>query len=271
MPRAVEQIVEGHTHGGITRMLTRPALRERLKPFVFLDQIAVPTRNAFGGPYHPHSGVATLTHPRGTRLRCDEVDGSSTQVEPGGLQWMVAGGGTWHRETYQPEEELVSALQVWLLLPDELGSGAVAIDTLAPESLPRCGAASVWIGRLDGVEGAIRTPIDCNLFDLALQGEQGFSFMPPADHDVAWIYCYEGSITVGGEVLSERKLAILDVRPLAIELNASSARCLLGTARHLDAPLSIGRFSMHTSVDALEAGMQRIGELQRDLKKAGRI
>lgn len=68
--RAVEFTFGGHParNGDIKQMFTE-LIRERLKPFVFLDHFDVQTNEEWGFPYHPHSGVATFTYTQTADLR----------------------------------------------------------------------------------------------------------------------------------------------------------------------------------------------------------
>ena len=61
MQRSVDFTFQGAENGPIRGLLPDSELRERLKPFVFLDHFDVATDGRWGFDFHPHSGVATFT------------------------------------------------------------------------------------------------------------------------------------------------------------------------------------------------------------------
>ena len=272
-PRQVERLSEGHNHRGIARLVTHPELRERLKPFVFLDHIDVRTRNVFGGPFHPHSGVATLTYPLTARLECEDSEGRRDTVEPGGLHWMVSGRGVWHRELFAPLEQQVAALQIWLLLPDSASVASVSVQHFVAEAIPVVGTTRVLAGRFEDTTSPLETASPFNLFDLDLADSERWSFTAPEGHDVAWVYPFVGALEVAETAVSSGSIAVLDPTRGANEIRAQTdgARCLVATAASTDAQLCVGRFSMHTSPRSLQAGLSRLREIQAELAQRGAI
>jgi redox-sensitive bicupin YhaK (pirin superfamily) len=59
--RAIARRTRGRTHGSVTRLMSPSDFGAPLKPFVFLD-LFDHEEAPFGGPVHPHSGIATLTY-----------------------------------------------------------------------------------------------------------------------------------------------------------------------------------------------------------------
>jgi redox-sensitive bicupin YhaK (pirin superfamily) len=87
----------GKRHGPITRLVSPSDVGQLIKPFVFLDYVDAP---GGGGPnfgFHPHSGIATLTYPLSFDAEHEATSGQIDMVRRGGVEWVVAGGGLWHR------------------------------------------------------------------------------------------------------------------------------------------------------------------------------
>src|SRR6202163_4257745 len=95
LARAIPPRPCGRTHGPFTRVSSRSALGEILKPFVFLD-LFDHEGAPFNGPLHPHSGIATLTYVVEGALSYIDPDDVRGTLSAGGAEWMQAGRGMWH-------------------------------------------------------------------------------------------------------------------------------------------------------------------------------
>src|SRR5450755_2030054 len=86
----------GHSHGGLTRLVSPGDIGERIKPFVFLDYFDADPAAAPKFGFHPHSGIATLTVILAGQAFYKETTGREGVIETGGVEWMRAGSGVWH-------------------------------------------------------------------------------------------------------------------------------------------------------------------------------
>jgi len=95
-------------------------------PFVFLDHIPLADISRLhekGTGEHPHRGIATLTYMlQGVAEHCDSI-GNHTKVHAGGVQWMMAGSGIVHDESFEFESisgaKYAHAFQFWINLPSQ--------------------------------------------------------------------------------------------------------------------------------------------------------
>lgn len=269
--RAVEFTYAGHpARGGDINQMFTEDIRNRLKPFVFLDHFYTDADRPWGFPYHPHSGVATFTYTQTADLRHIDTGGHEGVLKAGGVQWMAAGGGIWHEESYQPLHGSVHGLQLWLTLPPELENGPVHYQHADGSRLPVVDNTRVLAGTFADQSSPIETPVAFNYFDV--QTARTWRFEPPDAHDVAWLYTYGGAAVVGGVEVLERHIAILE-QSGTIEVSplGEDTHFVVGTAAASPSPLVVGQFSIHSSQEALERGLTRIRELGQKLKAAGRI
>src|SRR5688572_32352371 len=103
------------------------AKRRMIGPFIFFDHFG-PTQFAPGIPRtvdvrpHPHIGLATLTYLfEGEIMHRDSV-GSEQAIEPGAVNWMIAGRGITHSERFERarrEGGRMNGIQAWVALPKE--------------------------------------------------------------------------------------------------------------------------------------------------------
>jgi len=269
--RAIESVLSGRGHGDINAVIATEALRRRLAPFVFLDHFDVETSEEWGFPYHPHSGVATFTYPRTSDLRHEDTGGNAGTIGKGGVQWMAAGGGLWHQELYEPDAGRVEGLQLWMLLPPDRENGPVEYQEVGAAELPRVDDTRVLAGSYGEARSPIETPYPFNYFEVSLDGS-GWSFQPPSDHDVAWLYVSEGEVRVRETTVPAGHLLVFDGSSGCLEVAAAgAANFVVGTAAAFSHDIVFGRFSMHTSEAALQSGLQRVRELAGGLRAAGKI
>jgi redox-sensitive bicupin YhaK (pirin superfamily) len=92
-PRSIVHKTRGRAHGAIVRLVSPSDIGELIKPFVFLDYFEGDPAQAPAFGFHPHSGIATLTLLLNGQLWYEETTGVKGVIEPGGVEWMRAGGG----------------------------------------------------------------------------------------------------------------------------------------------------------------------------------
>jgi redox-sensitive bicupin YhaK (pirin superfamily) len=158
--RRAEARTRGQQHG-VIRLMVSPGdpISERIKPFVFLDFINGPVADGAGFGWHPHSGIATHTNALNADVAYEDTAGQQGLVKATGLEWMRAGGGTWHQGRIHPHGPTVTSFQpprghsvAWVFvyrgkalvagepLGDELvvlepGEGDVVIEAIEPSRL----------------------------------------------------------------------------------------------------------------------------------------
>jgi len=101
---SIERVIEGRPRdlGGFSvRRLLPAAGRRTIGPFIFFDHIG-PARFEPGQGVdvrpHPHIGLATVTYLfEGAFMHRDSL-GTVQLIEPGAVNWMVAGRGIAHSE-----------------------------------------------------------------------------------------------------------------------------------------------------------------------------
>jgi len=268
-----QRVTAPRSHGPITRLISPEALGERLKPFIFLDFFNAEIEPGFGFPMHPHSGIATLTWQPGSDVQYQDTTGQNGILKAGGLEWMNAGGGAWHQATLLGRGK-ATGFQLWVPMPPEVEDGPsfgqyVPPDAVASYPLPQ-GEVKVLLGALGEGADLARSPIpshqDMNYLLVTLAAGASWRYEPPAAHDVAWAFVFEGQASVQAEA-SQRELLIFEAASGAIEMRAGqeAARIILGTAKQHDHPLVLGTSSVHTSPAALGRGLARIREVRAQM------
>ncbi len=266
--RAIVLRTRGSTHGPITRLMSPGDLGEQLKPFVFLDRVSFKAKGGQRGfGMHPHSGLATLTFLLEGDVVYADSTGKSGTLPAGGVEWMRAGKGVWHKGGPAGEGR-IQGFQLWVALPPSEENAPAQSLYLAPSEVPQAGPVSVMLGRYGDVQSLIPAPSDMTYLAVRLKAGERWLYTPPAGHTVAWLAVNSGQIHAH-EAVDAGELVIFEESAQGIEIVAEAdSSFVLGSAVKHPHELVLGSYSVHTSRAALaqgEAEIQRIGmALQRE-------
>ena len=255
----------GDRHGPITRLMSPGDLGQVVKPFVFLDDFAIPAgaNSMFG--MHPHSGIATVTLVLTGSVWINDTVGTSAVVNAGDIEWMRASGGAWHESAIRGSDPL-TGLQLWVTLPPHLENAAPHSSHIAAASVPRVGPASVLIGKYQGVEGPVPHDEEINYLNVELDAGSSWEYVPNPGHSVAWVYVYRGRLKTAGEAF-EKQLIIFEAGEKPIRFSADeSVGFVVGSAASHNHELVMGPYSVHTSRQALTRGLAEINRIGATLK-----
>ena len=272
--RSIIHRTRGSSHGPITRLVSPGDLGEVLKPFIFLDRFESPAGGQapqFG--MHPHSGIATLTYLIEGRANYEDTtgnDGARGVLPQGGVEWMMAGGGVWHRGG-PANRERVLGFQLWVAMPPGLELAEACSRYMDPSDIPHVGPARVLLGSYGGATSPIPAPSDMTYLGVHLQAGQTWRFEPPAGHSVAWAAIGEGNL-FAPDALSTGDLAVFaaDRGPITFEAKADTA-FVIGSAVPHPHPLHMGSYSVHTNAQALVTGEAGIRNRAQLLRQQGRL
>ena len=244
------------------------------KPFIFLDYVEAP---GGGGPnfgFHPHSGIATLTYPLTFDIQHETSSGQVDVVRQGGIEWMAAGRGIWHRAQPMPADpppQTLKAFQIWFALPPAHELAPASALFLQPHEVPVAGPVRVLLGACGEAVSPIPAPWDLNYYWVTLQDGQRWHYQPPATHQVAWAFAQSGTLHVAGTRLV-RELAVFEDGNAGLDFEAEGdCGFLLGSAAQHPHDLALGPYSVHSSAGALATGVRHIAELGEQLQQQGRL
>ncbi len=266
-PRRVLHRTRGRTHGPITRLMSPGDLGGVLKPFVFLDHVALSRESFSGIALHPHSGIATVTYLFDGSVSYEDTTGRKGVLRGGGLEWFKAGQGAWHGGGADGEAS-ARGFQLWVALPPEHELGGVESLYLPAEEIPQEGPARVLLG----AEGAAIRPLSpMRYLAVRLGAGERWRYEPPAGHTLAWTAVSTGRLLTP-EPASAGELAIFEAGSAAIDFHAQSdAQFVVGSAAPHPHDLVLGSYSVHTSQAALDAGEAHISEIGQQLRGQGRV
>jgi redox-sensitive bicupin YhaK (pirin superfamily) len=264
----------GSNHGPITRLVSPGDLGEVLKPFIFLDRFESPAGGQapqFG--MHPHSGIATLTYLIEGRANYEDTtgdEGARGVLPQGGVEWMMAGGGVWHRGG-PANRERVLGFQLWVAMPPELELAEAYSRYLDPADIAQVGPVRVLLGSYDGATSPIPAPSNMTYLGVHLQAGQTWHFEALSGHTVAWAAIGEGSLSAPDALRTGDMVVFAPgTGSITFEAQADTA-FVIGSAMPHPHPLHMGSYSVHTNQQALALGEAGIHDRARLLRQQGRL
>ena len=119
------------------------AQRQMVGPFIFFDQMGPAeflTGQGIDVRPHPHIGLATVTYLMRGRIHHRDSIGTDSWIEPGAVNWMVAGQGITHSErmdgAMRGAPHSLFGLQTWVALPKDREDDPADFVHAAKDALP---------------------------------------------------------------------------------------------------------------------------------------
>jgi redox-sensitive bicupin YhaK (pirin superfamily) len=234
----------------------------RLDPFLMLDCFSSEEASDYiaGFPAHPHRGFETVTYMLDGHMRHEDHLGNAGELKSGGAQWMTAGRGIIHSEMPQQQEGRMRGFQLWINLPaaekmKPAGYKDIQAEQIPVATLPGGGKVKVVAGSSQGITGPIdgvsTQPL---MIDVSLAEGESLTQPVPEGHN-AFIYPYEGKVSIGGDTLAANSAGILSPgSEVEVTAQGGPARFLLLAAKPLKEPVvQYGPFVMNSREEIEQA------------------
>ncbi len=206
--------------GGFTvaRLLPAPGFH-MVGPFIFFDHMG-PADFAPGAGIdvrpHPHIGLATVTYLfEGAFTHRDSL-GTVIDIEPGAVNWMTAGRGIVHSERspdgLRAAGHRAHGIQSWVALPRDHAEDAPAFVHHPAASLPDVQLPGIELRIIAGSAFGATSPVSFPHPIIYIEAwiDAGATLTLPADWEERGVYVVAGAVTVDGEAIGERTLAVLE-------------------------------------------------------------
>lgn len=247
--RSVETVIipRARDLGGfeVRRALPAPK-RQMVGPFIFFDQMGpaefLPTKGLDVRP-HPHIGLATISYLYRGKMHHRDSLGTDSWIEPGAVNWMVAGNGITHSERIddatQTDPMPFFGIQTWVALPKDHEDRAPEFQHAPSDALPvlegegkevRLILGSAW-----GEDAPVKTASEMFYVDAVLQ--PGAKIPLPDNHEDRGAYVVEGSVDVAGTTYETGQMMVF--RPgdnVSMKAGERGARLMLLGGETLEGP-----------------------------------
>ncbi|MDD2868158.1 pirin family protein [Neomegalonema sp.] len=191
--------------------------RQMVGPFIFFDQ-AGPAEFLTGQGVdvrpHPHIGLGTVTYLyRGEFFHRDST-GAAQVVEPGAVNWMIAGKGVTHSERTRPATRKgpheLFGVQTWMALPEDQEDRAPSFAHHGKQSLPVIEAEGkqvrLILGTLYGQQAPAEMLSETFYADALIQ--PGAVLPLPNEHEDRGIYILEGEVEISGRRFAPGRMLV---------------------------------------------------------------
>lgn len=222
--------------------------RQMVGPFIFSDQVRPVeflTDKGIDMRPHPHIGLATVAYLfDGKMYYCDSL-GTFIEIEPGAVNWMIAGHGIIHSERLgdgeRAQHSTLFGIQTWVALPDEQEEVDPGFEHQRKEALPVIEGEGkqvrLILGHAYGEEAPVKTFSDMFYGDVMLGA--GAKLPMPAGHEDRAIYVLEGTIDVAGDAFEPGWMMVFRPGDRITVTAKTAARIMilggetLGRSRHI--------------------------------------
>jgi redox-sensitive bicupin YhaK (pirin superfamily) len=250
------------------------AQRQMVGPFIFFDQMGPAeflTGQGMDVRPHPHIGLGTVTYLLKGRMHHRDSLGTDAWIEPGAVNWMLAGHGITHSErTDGPARRApmsLFGLQTWLALPKTHEDDPAAFFHGAAADLPVLDGEGkqvrLILGSAWGETAPVPLPWETFYADATLAPDASIPL--PDTHEDRGAYILSGEVTVSGQTFESGRMLVF--RPgdrISLRAGPLGARVMLLGGATMDGPRHIWWNFVASSKERIEAAKQawRAGDWQ---------
>jgi redox-sensitive bicupin YhaK (pirin superfamily) len=242
------------------------AQRQMVGPFIFFDQMGPAeflTGTGIDVRPHPHIGLGTVTYLMKGRLHHRDSLGTDAWIEPGAVNWMLAGQGITHSERTDGEARKAPlsmfGLQTWLALPKDREDAAAGFTHLGKDQLPELEGEGkevrLILGHAWGEKVGLEMPSEVFYADARLA--PGASIPLPDDHEDRGVYILDGEVSSAGQTFEAGRMLVF--RPgdrVSVQAGAQGARVMLLGGATMDGPRFIWWNFVASSREKIDAARE---------------
>lgn len=247
--RSIETVIVPRARdlGGfeVRRALPAPR-RQMVGPFIFFDQMGpaefLPTEGLDVRP-HPHIGLATVSYLYRGRMHHRDSLGTDAWIEPGAVNWMVAGHGITHSERIDDatrrEPMPFFGIQTWVALPKDHEDRAPEFHHAGKDALPYLEGEGKEVRLILGTAWGERAPVKAasEMFYADAVLAPGAKLPLPEDHEDRGAYVVDGAVEIAGETYEAGRMMVF--RPgdrVSMTAGEGGARVMLLGGETLEGP-----------------------------------
>ena len=194
------------------------ARRRMVGPFIFFDHLG-PKDLLKGIPRsvdvrpHPHIGLSTVTYLFDGEIMHRDSVGSEVAIQPGEVNWMVAGRGITHSERFEKAREqgdTVHGIQSWVALPTQDEETTPDFAHYGRDDLPTFESGGLAMRLIAGAAFGVKSPVKTHspMFYLHWMLAPGTTAQLPRDYSERAAYVVSGRIEVAGQSFESGRMLV---------------------------------------------------------------
>jgi len=249
----------------VRRALPAPK-RQMVGPFIFFDQMGPAefvTGKGIDVRPHPHIGLATVTYLYKGKIHHRDSLGTDQWIEPGAVNWMVAGHGITHSERtdgdIRKNPHNLFGIQTWVALPKDAEDNPADFQHAPKDTLPVLEGEGKEVRLILGDAWGETAPVDTfsEMFYADAMLEAGASIPLPDNHEDRGVYVVNGSVRVAGETYEAGQMMVF--RPgdaMSLQAGAAGARLMMLGGATLEGSRHIWWNFVASSKERIEAAKE---------------
>lgn len=246
-------------------------VRQALAPFVLFDAGRVIRHQRLTIPWHPHSGVATVTMPYDANLTHHDSMGNQSTIEDQEIQWMASGKGIWHKEEYQATKANtdIGIMQLWILLPPQEEVSQCRYTQIKNQDIVSLANTRVLLGSYQGKQTHHRISHDISYLDIHLKTGETWQFQH-ATQTRGFLYPRVGALMIEGKILNQECFGVLDENSEVLKVTAiTDCKFVLAASAPWPHKIVHQYGQMHSNLLSLEIATHEIQRQAKQLKRQG--
>ncbi|MEL6464415.1 MAG: pirin family protein [Pseudomonadota bacterium] len=249
----------------VRRALPAPR-RQMVGPFIFFDQMGPAefvTGKGIDVRPHPHIGLATVTYLYKGKIHHRDSLGTDQWIEPGAVNWMVAGHGITHSERtdgdIRQQPHNLFGIQTWVALPKDAEDNPADFQHAPKDTLPLLEGEGKEVRLILGDAWGEKAPVETfsEMFYADAVLEAGARIPLPDNHEDRGVYVIEGSVSVAGETYDAGQMMVF--RPgdaISLRAGDQGARLMLLGGATLEGSRYIWWNFVASSQDRIDAAKE---------------
>lgn len=196
--------------------------KRMIGPFIFIDHMGPTTlgpNKYIDVDQHPHIGLSTLTFMLEGEIMHEDSLGTKQRIQPGSVNWMVAGKGVSHTERTPDNLRngtvfTAQGYQIWVALPKELEDINPEFHHIPETDLPKWkdGAAEFTLVAGQGYGKKSPVPVHSPLFMIEIKTTETYQLNTIGQlKGEIGICIVSGSIEACGEIVEKGNIVVSKV------------------------------------------------------------
>jgi redox-sensitive bicupin YhaK (pirin superfamily) len=201
----------------VGRVLPYPR-RRMVGPFIFFDHLGPETLQS-GIPRsvdvrpHPHIGLSTVTYLFDGEIMHRDSVGSEIAIQPGEVNWMVAGRGITHSERFEKaraQGDNLHGIQSWVALPTRDEEATPEFAHYGRDELPTFESGGLSMRLIAGAAFGVKSPVKTHspMFYLHWVLAPGATAQLPRDYSERAVYVVSGRIEYAGQTFEPGRMLV---------------------------------------------------------------
>jgi redox-sensitive bicupin YhaK (pirin superfamily) len=207
--------------------------RRMIGPFIFFDHLgpeslAPKVSRSVDIRPHPHIGLSTLTYLFDGEIMHRDSVGSEVAIEPGEVNWMVAGRGITHSERFEKARALgdaIHGIQSWIALPTSHEETAPDFAHYGRGELPIFEDRGLSMRLIAGAAFGVKSPVKTHspMFYLHWTLAGGTMAQLPPEYSERAAYIVSGTVEAAGQNFDAGRMLVFSRNAPAVLTACSTA------------------------------------------------